>query len=184
MTNEEYLKLINQEPEGVKTSEDGSYKFIPISAVESKLDEIYGGEWSFTMDREFFGKGYATGAGTLNVRHPASGYPIYKSGTAAVAMTGQVAMDYPRLEAQIILSASKKIGKVFGRDLNRDKDDAEVPVIPVEKDSDLGDELTNEVIKISAIEFQEDAAAYLQSTNWKYHVFLKGLVAKKPNKPV
>lgn len=183
MTSSEYLKVINAEPEGVKTSEDKSYRFIPISILEAKLDEVYGGEWSFTMDRELFGKGFATGVGTLSFIHPVSGNSVTKTGTAAVALSKDINMDFPKLESQIIINAAKKIGPVFGRNLNRDKDDAEVKVIQVEKENMEDAELSEQILKLSEITYREDAEAYIQGTNWKRHVFLKNLISKKQSKP-
>lgn len=183
MTNAEYLKIINDEPTGVKESEDKSYRFIPISIVEGKMDEIYGGDWSFTMDRELFGKGFATGVGTLSYVHPVSGNIVGKTGTAAVALTKDINMDFPRLESACILNAAKKIGVTFGRNLNRDKDDAEVKVIQVEKENMEDAELSEQILKISAMEYRDDAEAYIQSSHWKHHIFLKNLISKKPKKP-
>lgn len=183
MTNEEYLGIINAEPEGVKTSEDKSYRFIPISVLEAKLDEVFAGDWSFTMDRELFGKAFATGVGTLSYVHPVSGDAIHKTGTAAVALSKDINMDFPKLESQCIINAAKKIGPVFGRNLNRDKDDAEVKVIQVEKENVEDPELSEEILKISGIQYREDAEAYIQGTQWKRHVFLKNLISKKQSKP-
>lgn len=183
MTNAEYLKIINDEPIGVKESEDKSYRFIPISIVEGKLDEIYGGDWSFIMDREFFGKGFATGVGTLSYIHPVSGLVVRKSGTAAVEISKDVNMDFPKLESQCILNASKKIGLVFGRNLNRDKDDAPAKVIQVDKGEPLDEELIGEIVKVAKYAYQDDAMVYILSTHWKHNILLKNLALKKPKKP-
>lgn len=185
MTNEGFLKIINADPEGVKTSEDGAYKFIPISVIEGKLDELFYGEWSFSLDREVIGRFYATGKGSLSYRHPVTGNWITKSGTAAVSLTKEITMDYPKLESQCILNAAKKIGPVFGRNLNRDRDDAEpLPVVQVEASDDLNEELANEMVKISLIKFKEEAEEYIKSPYpFRYNPAIKKMVASKPNKP-
>jgi hypothetical protein len=183
MTNDEYLKIINADPEGVKDSEDNSYKFIPISAVEAKLDEVFGGVWSWKLDREFFGKGYATGVGTLSYVHPVNSVVIHKTGTAGVAMSKEVTMDYPRLEAQVLLNAAKKIGKAFGRDLNRDREDKGLPVIQVETEENLNEELAEEMVKVSQFEFKEEAEEYIKAPyHFRYHPAIKKIVSLKPSK--
>lgn len=181
MTNEEFYKIITADPVDVKMAEDGSYRFVPISAIENSLDEIFSAHWSWDFQREFWGRGYATGKGVLSVRHPVSGDWISRSGTAAVALSGNIAMDYPKLESATILSAAKKIGKAFGRDLNRDRDDAELPVIPVEKD-DIDDEFTKVTEALLEIENREEAAEYLASSGFKHHAVLKTIVEKKKAK--
>lgn len=181
MTKEEFLIIINADPDGVKDSQDGSYKFIPISAIEAKLDEIFYGEWSWDFQRELFGKGYAIGKGLLSYRHPVSGEWLHKSGTAGVVLSKEVTMDYPRLEAQALLNSVKKIGPVFGRNLNRDKDDAEVGVIFVDKEENLDEELAIQIAKVSEFSFKEEAEAYIQGTNWKYNAVIKKIISKKPS---
>lgn len=185
MSNEEFLCIINSDPDGVRASEDGSYRFQPISVTERKLDEIFGAEWSWDFQRESFGRGYVTGKGVLSFRHPVSGQWITRSGTAAISLTKSIEMDYPKLESAAILNAAKKIGPVFGRNLNRDRDDAEpLPVVQVEASDDLNEELANEMVKISLIKFKEEAEEYIKAPYpFRYNPAIKKMVASKPNKP-
>lgn len=183
MTTEDFIKLVNADPEGVKTSEDGSYKFIPISLIDSRLDEIFGGQWSWDLQKEFWGKGYVTGKGVLSYKHPATGEWITKSGTAAVPLTKQITLDYPKLESQVRLNAAKKIGKSFGRDLNRDKDDAPLPVIEVDRgDADIDGELESATDKIILAETKEEAEAILLNSGFKFNAVLQKIVNSKPPK--
>lgn len=182
MSNEEYCKLINADPDVVKVSEDGSYSFIPISIIESMLDMIYDGNWSWVLERETFGKNYAAGSGILKFLHPVTGFWIERSGTAAVALSKELAMDFPRLEAACILNASKKIGAAFGRNLNRDKEDAEIPVLSVDKE-ERHDEQFDAVKKtmLETIELHGVAMAksFLEKSVFKYHPGLKAILEQK-----
>lgn len=179
MTNEDFLKIINADPEDVKKSEDGSYEFIPISKIEAKLDTVFFGEWSWDFDRDVFGKSYATGKGSIRYLHPVSNTWITKSGTAAIVLTKEVTMDYPRLEAMTIMNAVKKIGRAFGRDLNRDREDAPLPVFQLERDSDTDEEFDLLVDTLRNTESHEEALSILQKSPFKYNPALKQIVQSK-----
>lgn len=183
MTSEQYLALINACPCGVKDADDGDYKFIPISLIEALLDAVFGGSWSFDFDRETFGKGYVIGKGRLMYQHPVTGVWITKSGTAGMVLSKEITMDYPRIEAAVLLNAAKKIGRAFGRDLNRDRDDAHIPTIQVDKGGDEGDVIfENDKAALRQFEYREDAAAYLAASAYRHNVLLEEIVKAKPPK--
>lgn len=182
MTNEEFLKIINADPVDVKTSEDESYKFVPISAIENALDEIFSAHWSWDFQREFWGRGYATGKGILSVKNPVSGEWVSRSGTAAIPLTKNIAMDYPKLESQTIINAAKKIGKAFGRDLNRDKDDEALPVIDVEGGDEISAAQDKVMARLLEIDNKDDALVYLEDSGFRLHKVLKAIAESKPNK--
>lgn len=133
----EFVNALNSEPESalVKKNEDGSL-YLPISHVQTLLDNVFLGQWSFEVVRETYGRKWARGTGIMEAINPINGNVIRRGGDAAIILTGNLRTDSPRLEAMILLSCAKKFGKVFGRDLNRNREDAPLPIIKVEK-SDL-----------------------------------------------
>lgn len=183
MTNEQFLEIINVDPAGVKESEDGSYKFIPISKIEAKLDQVFDGAWSWDFDREVFGKNYMTGKGRLSYRHPVTAYWVTKSGTAAIALSKEITLDYPHLEALTILNAAKKIGRAFGRDLNRDRDDAPLPSITLDVEPDLDHELHEEILKMDALVYIDEAEEFIKNSPFKYRPELKEILKLKIPRP-
>lgn len=183
MTNEEYLEIINAYPVGVKDADDGDYKFIPISVIEALLDSVFGGSWSWDLDRETFGKGYVIGKGRLAYQHPVTGLLITKSGTAGIPLSKEVTMDYPRLEAAVLLNAAKKIGRAFGRDLNRDRDDAPLPSISLDVEPDLDHELHEEILKMEALVYIDEAEEFIKNSPFKYRPELKEIIKLKIPRP-
>lgn len=125
---------LNKEPttDYIRKNEDGSL-YLPISHVQSLLDNVFLGHWSFEVTSTVFGRKWARGSGTIEVTHPITKEKIKRSGDAAIHLTGNLRTDSPRLEAMILLSCAKKFGKIFGRDLNRTKDDSPLPVVKLEK---------------------------------------------------
>lgn len=137
-TNNEKLKQwvtdINAEPnpDHVKKNDDGSL-YIPISITQKLLDDIFLGQWNFQMTESNWGRKWARGSGYMECINPITNEKIRRGGDAGVLLTGNVRTDSPRLEAMVLLSCAKKFGRVLGRDLNRSKDDAPLPVVKVEK---------------------------------------------------
>jgi len=150
-----FCSSLNSEPpkEEIHQNEDGSY-YIPISIVQSKLDRLFYGHWSFEMNREVFGRKWARGSGVIEVIHPVTNQTIRRNGDAAIILTGNLRTDSPRLEAMVLLSCAKKLGKTFGRDLNRTKEDAPLAVVRIEK----RDATTEEVRMKALIDDIEDAS--------------------------
>lgn len=130
----QFTKDLNADPnpEHIRKNDDGSL-YIPISITQTLLDEIFLGQWNFELVSVSFGKRWARGYGVMEVTHPITNQKIRRSGDAGILLTNNMRTDSPRLEAMILLSCAKKFGRVFGRDLNRTKDDAPLPVIRVEK---------------------------------------------------
>lgn len=150
MNNEkltQFIKDLNCEPNpnDVKQNDDGSF-YIPISIVQSMLDDIFLGHWSFEVTSVEFGRKWARGAGRMEVVNPITGQKIMRSGDAGINLVGNLRIDSPRLEAMILLSCAKKFGKIFGRDLNRTKDDAPLPIVKLDQK-----ESTTEEKRISAL---------------------------------
>jgi hypothetical protein len=130
----EFNRIFHSEPNAteIRKNEDGTL-YLPISVVQNMLDSIFECHWSFNVTRESFGRKWARGSGIMEAVHPITGQVIKRGGDAAIILTGNLRTDSPRLEAMILLSCAKKFGKCFGRDLNRTKDDAPLPVVKIEK---------------------------------------------------
>lgn len=151
MADKNFLSIINAnvDVKVLKEHADGS-KYIPISVIQSQLDEIFNGNWSWNMEREmYFAKnvgGGMGGKGILTYQHPETKDWLIRSGTAAIGMSGDFRLDFPRLEAMCLLNAAKKIGIAFGRNLNRDKEDVEPGVIDLayDRERDLAIDALNE----------------------------------------
>lgn len=180
MTIKDYLERISLEPSNVIATEDGDYDYQPVSHLRNLLDEIYNGEWSWDLDREIIGKGEAIAKGTLYFIHPVTGGIVRRSGTAGLPLSKGLRMDYPKLASAAFTNACKSIGKIFGRDLNRDKDD--VPVILVEKEEGTDDQF--EAVKKTILETIElhgvaKAKAFLEKSVFRYHPALKAILEQK-----
>lgn len=136
MTTKErqFINDLNLEPDQnyIRKNEDGSL-YLPISHVQNLLDDVFIGNWSFEVTNTVFGRKWARGSGVMQVKNPVTGEIIRRSGDAGIILTGNLRTDSPRLEAMILLSCAKKFGRIFGRDLNRTKDDAPLPIVKVEK---------------------------------------------------
>ena len=98
------------------------------------------------MNRESFGRKWAKGSGIIEVIHPITNQVIKRNGDAAIVLTGNLRTDSPRLEAMVLLSCAKKLGKTFGRDLNRAKEDAPLATVRIEKK-----DATTEEIRMKAL---------------------------------
>lgn len=136
-----FIQRINSEPdtEIIRKNDDGSL-YIPISATQMLLDEIFYGNWSFIVTETKFGRRWARGSGYMEVIHPITNSIIKRNGDAAIVLTGNLRTDSPRLEAMILLSCARKFGRVFGRDLNRNRDDAPLPIVNIKRTRECSDE--------------------------------------------
>jgi len=148
---EEFVKRLHEWPEQneVKVNEKANNSFyLPISFVQTKLDEFYMGLW---QTRNFTTKVVANeiiGELGLQVFHPIIHQWITRVGVASVMIqqvsknkggTGDITnigdkikntltKDYPHLYAECLKSAAKTLGVAFGRDLNRKEVDEYNPV--------------------------------------------------------
>jgi len=134
----DYVKKLHEEPptnEVRQNAASNNTKYIPISFLEMKLDEVFDGCWS---TRNFQTKIIANeicGELELEVFNLKLGIKITRIGAAAVivrqkkdsALTDQnskiknaLVMDYPHLKAECFRNACLSLGKKFGRDLNRE----------------------------------------------------------------
>ena len=156
----QWVKDMNADPnpEHIRKNDDGSL-YIPISITQTLLDDIFLGQWDFQMTASTYGKRWARGNGYIECTHPITGQRIRRGGDAGIALTGNVRTDSPRLEAMVLLSCAKKFGRVLGRDLNRAKDDAPLPVVRVQK-TDAETEKERLSMLIQQAETIEEAKSY------------------------
>lgn len=139
---EAFQRKLNENPpkEEIQINEQaGGAMYLPISFVQMKLDELYYGLWESEITHVQVVANEIIGYGTLTVTHPVTGGRLVRSGAGAVMVqmkseksggNGRISdvenkikntlvKDFPHLQAEIIKSAAKSLGKIFGRDLNR-----------------------------------------------------------------
>ena len=143
VNNEERLKLqgftkiANKKPASdhvLTNSMANNSKYIPIGVIEMKLDELFFGLWSIKNFQTEVIVNEIVGNLELEVFHPVAKVWIIRTGAAAVPIQTKsgsgvydvenkikntLVKDYPHLRAECLKNASKTIGKMFGRDLNR-----------------------------------------------------------------
>ncbi|MCA9368227.1 hypothetical protein KC887_08310 [Candidatus Kaiserbacteria bacterium] len=163
---EQFQKAINQKPRAneIKTNPHaGNSKYLPISFVEMKLDEMFGGLWNWTITGTQVVANELMVWGDIEVFHPRAMIWIKRSGSAAVPIQqsknsqitdmnakikNALVKNFPAAEAEALKSAAKKLGKMFGRDLNRDHEDEFFGIVDqAEKAQSVEDEInafTNE----------------------------------------
>jgi hypothetical protein len=138
---EAFSKKINEHPAATEIKVNkaaGNSKYLPISFIEMSLDEIFLGQWDFEFKGFQVIANEIVGYGLLTVTHPITGREIKRSGTAAVMIQQKkdsditdisakykntLVKDFPHLESECLKSAARKLGKLFGRDLNREHED-------------------------------------------------------------
>lgn len=148
---EQFMSRLNEQPDAseIKVNDKANNsKYIPISFLMNKLDEIFLGLWQFTLIREQVIANEIIGVGVLKVFHPIANVWIERTGSASVMIqqmskdrggSGRISniddkikntlvKDFPHLESECIKSAAKKLGKIFGRDLNREFTDIYSPI--------------------------------------------------------
>lgn len=151
---EKFNTKLNDDP---KENETGYNKFtktkyVPISYIQMTMDELFFGAWStenFTTQviaNEIVGsiglKYYHPELKTWITRVGAASVMIRQNRGANITDIGQkikntLVMDYPHLLSACIANAARSIGKIFGRDLNRDYQDSFNPVVTNDIKSNL-----------------------------------------------
>lgn len=142
--HDEMVKFIEQtlgrEPDErhVTKDEREGFLYLPISHVESLLDSIFDGLWKTSDFRYQVVGNEIIGSITLSVFHPVAGEWIDRTGAASVPIQQKsgsavtdfdakiknaLVKDFPHLLSDCIKNAAKKLGRAFGRDLNRLLDD-------------------------------------------------------------
>jgi hypothetical protein len=140
-TLEGFNKMLNEQPDEkeIKTNKfAGNSKYLPISFVQMKLDELFVGLWRTKNFRYEVVANELIGSITLEYFHPFAKVWIEREGAAAVMIQqssgadltdisakikNTLGKDQPHLLASCITNAARSIGKVFGRDINRKDED-------------------------------------------------------------
>lgn len=189
---EGFLKKLNTAPptEELKQTPDKKAQILPISFVETKLDEIYLGQWGASELHIHQVGNEIIGNLILWVIHPITGLKIERPGTAAIQITmdavpkrikfqsgdseeeserkskernawaldlqnkkpNGLSLAAPKLRAESIKNAAKSLGKIFGRDLNREHTD--------EYESIYSDEIQVEFVRDELEAKLEDCATF------------------------
>lgn len=150
---EAFTKALNQPPpknEILINKLANNSKYLPISFVQMKLDEMFFGLWE-TVNFEYqVVANEIVGRLELRVFHPVAKIWITRTGAAATMIQQQkgaaitdigakhkntLVKDFPHLEAECLKNAAKKLGKMFGRDLNREHVDEHNGVIEQAKEA-------------------------------------------------
>lgn len=133
------MRLNQHPPSGQVLQHPMSKKdYLPISYIQTTLDEIFPGTWYDENFKSSVIGNEIVGQIDLVVMHPITGQWIRHTGAAA-AMIRQTSGaqitdinakiknalegDYPHLASDCLKNAAKKLGKAFGRDLNRKFED-------------------------------------------------------------
>ena len=129
---ESTLEILKKDPMSIETIPVGTeetYNHVPIDVIYNELDIIFNGLWSWESETVFvFKTGKYLTNGKLTVTHPAYvsnpdmglsiGRSIIRSGVGICASNddGSPAIS----DALAFKNAARKLGNVFGRNLNRD----------------------------------------------------------------
>lgn len=133
----EFMKTLNRKPDSndvLINDKANNTKYVPISKIESLLDELFLGLWETDNFQYQQIVNEVVGSITLKVYHPILKIWIKRTGAASVMITQQsgakisdldkkqknaMEMAFPHLKADCLSNAAKSLGKLFGRDLNR-----------------------------------------------------------------
>lgn len=147
-----FKSLLHREPPKEEIKEHSQYKgyrYLPISFLEMKLDEMFYGLWSVENFRfhvianEVVGaidlKVYFSTANEWIIRTGAASVPIQmrsksKGGSGDLTDVNQkypnaLVKNFPALKASCFRNACLSLGKSMGRDLNRELEDEYSPII-------------------------------------------------------
>lgn len=158
---EEFTKKLHEAPPKAEIQQNDGRDYLPISYEQTKLDEIYAGLWNWTLLREQVVANEIIATGLLEVFHPVAGVWIKRTGTAAVMIQikagselnlqnkikNTLVKDFPHLEAECLKSACKKLGPMFGRDLNRKFTDTYQPIYGDEVEANVELEAITDQLK-------------------------------------
>jgi hypothetical protein len=147
---QEFTRRLNEppKPEELRDTPDKKAKYLPISYIETELDELFLSMWG-TENFKWSGIGNEVqGVLELVLTHPVTGKEIRRVGAASIvimvdALTedqkrgmtsaernlyainpenkkpNALDMAFPKLKTECIKNAAQGLGKRFGRDLNR-----------------------------------------------------------------
>ena len=135
---ESFLVWLNKEPQTTKKDQKKGVIYIAISEIETQLDTIFLGQWQTkNIQMLVVGNEFVVSL-ELGVLNPISGQWLWRAGVGAcmirqskgaaisnidAKIKNGMEMDAPHAKAQAVKNAALSIGKFFGRDLRRKKED-------------------------------------------------------------
>ncbi len=134
---EDFLKSLNVAPKRVESAQ--GYDTVPISTLETMLDETYLGLWKTDNFRYQVIANEIVGTIDLHVYDPSIKTWLTRSGSASVMIRQKsgseitdigakikngLVMDFPKLSTMCLKAAAKTLAKKFGRELNRKFEDS------------------------------------------------------------
>jgi hypothetical protein len=203
---QKFQQMLNASPDqvGIESTPDGKARTLVISHVETTLDEMFFGHWrteNFKWERM---ANEVVGSIDLIVIHPISGYEIRRSGAASIVImvdkapqniqgternrwalnaenkkSNALDLAFPKLKTECIKNAAVSLGKLFGRDLNRNNIDIYKPfnlkgkLAPMNKDMQYINEL------IDKAQTQDDCDIILQACPDELLAKVQELIAVK-----
>lgn len=141
---QKFMKLLHRQPTGNEVEPGRGpvpSRYLPISRVEMRLDELYFGMWELKHFQYQVFRNEVVGQLDLVVLHPVSNTWITRVGTAACALwqpdpektDKQIRIHLekaiPQLRSECVKNAARSLGKSFGRDLNREIEDSYKPLL-------------------------------------------------------
>lgn len=158
---QEFQKALNEQPKNIEKDYRGFYT-LPISHVEMMLDTFFLGQWDTQNFTWQVIENEVVATIQLCVSNPLTGLVRCLTGAAAVQILvpkGKEKLNlknkivncmengFPKLEAMCIKSAAKKLGKRFGRDLNRDKTADMYEMLAVDDETEQDDQVIDELMQ-------------------------------------
>lgn len=135
---EQFLVYLNSEPTKTKKDQNKGITYIAISEIETQLDTLFLGQWQTrNVSMLVVGNEFVISL-ELGVLNPISGQWLWRAGVGACMIRqskgaaisdidskikNTMEMDAPHAKAQAVKNAALSIGKLFGRDLRRKKED-------------------------------------------------------------
>lgn len=138
---ENFLKSFDTQPRKIDKAQ--GYETVPISALETELDQTYMGLWKTDNFTHQVIANEIVGSIQIHVYDPSIKAWITRTGCASVMIRqtkdaqitdigakikNGLVMDFPKLATMCLKAAAKTLGKKFGRDLNRKFEDSYNPV--------------------------------------------------------
>lgn len=147
---QQFVAKLNQQPNEAELDEvpGGNARTLPISFVEMTLDEMFFGLWETSEFKWSVIQNEVIGSIQLTVTNPINGQKYTRTGAGAIQIMVDKAPDnakgqqrnewylnpsnkkpnaldmgFPKLKAECMKNAALSLGKLFGRDINRKKQD-------------------------------------------------------------
>ena len=156
--------------DSIDKTPDGKAGTILISHIEMLLDEYFFGLWETENFKLSVISNEIVGSLELVFYHPTTGFRMRRTGAAAIQImvdkvpedikdkprdknlwalnpenkkSNALDMAFPKLKAECLKNAANSLGKLFGRDLNRKKQDNYNPLIQAKKKEEMDKKLQN-----------------------------------------